>query len=717
MIMNFRRYIYGAFCFMAFSISVMLSSCTAEPDESNMYTFTGETVEDFIVNNDSVFSNFHYILKRAGYDRILSAYGTYTCFLPTNKAIDTYIKDLYNDEEAVIPHNGMTEESLNGLSDSLCKNISMYHLAGTIYMTTSLNAAGAIITPLAGPQINTSIVDGKTVLNDLAVVTLNDYEVENGVVHVIDKVIPRSNRLIASELDKDGRFKLFHQALVLTGMIDSLSGLKKSPTKEALPVITPGEDGASSYWVVEEPADIKYTIFAETDSIFMLNEINTIDDLIKKCRIWYENSSKGPETSNQGWYDWYRNEGIEVSTGTDYTNPNNVLNMFVRYHILPYGVAKNSLTIDYCVYDKDGWNGDSYDYYETMLPKTLLKLWLVKKDVKYYINRYVDNNTLTDGIETMGSDAMHTLRYSGVEVDVNTMLSPVNGYIYPIEDILIYDWQVPNGVLNERMRFDALALLPEVMSSGYRGIYARDLVSRSGKNGVSRLRFPVDFFDNLVVYNGNKTLLDMNTLANPESNSFLLYKGDSFQGKGVYDLAIKLPPVPDGMYELRVAATNFGDRGSIMQFYLGESSDVSSMEAIDIPIDLRMSSYLAQDNNGRLIETGYVDINDEANYPDAFADRGVESDKVMRAHNYMRDGLSIVKESDGSTYKPRSMNARYVAYQFRRILIKRDFKQRDYWLRMKTALPKEKDKKYQLDYIELCPVKVYDNGKYMEDMY
>jgi hypothetical protein len=76
-----------------------------------------------------------------------------------------------------------------------------------------------------------------------------------------------------------------------------------------------------------------------------------------------------------------------------------------------------------------------------------------------------------------------------------------------------------------------------------------------------------------------------------------------------------------------------------------------------------------------------------------------------------------VKESDGSTAKPRGFNARYIAYQLRRILLKDNFKQGEYWLRMKTVLPKYDDRKYQLDYIELVPVSVYDNGVYMEDMY
>ena len=347
------------------------------------------------------------------------------------------------------------------------------------------------------------------------------------------------------------------------------------------------------------------------------------------------------------------------------------------------------------------------------------------KNEPFYINRYVTNNTLSDGVgenvETMGSEAMHTLVYQGVWIDVDNSISSLNGYIYPVNDILLYNSQVPNGVLNERMRFDTLSMLGEVMSSGFRGIYCQDMVSRSGNSSVGRIRFPVDYFDNIVVYNGNKTKLDMNLLANPGNNSFLLYKGDSFQGKGVYDFAIKLPPVPDGMYELRVAATNFGQRGSMMQFYLGESPDLNDLKPIDIPIDLRLPTSTlsgSEEDKARLLSIGYCEINNEDAYPDAYADRGVESDKVMRTHSYMRDGLSIVKESDGSNYKPVTYNARFAGYQLRRILTKENLKQRDYWLRVKSVLPKYDDKKFQLDYIEIVPQRVYDGvGAYREDLY
>ena len=62
------------------------TSCSEDIDNSNLYTFTGETINDFLQKDSTRFSNFSYILHRVKLDKLLSAYGTYTCFAPTNDA-------------------------------------------------------------------------------------------------------------------------------------------------------------------------------------------------------------------------------------------------------------------------------------------------------------------------------------------------------------------------------------------------------------------------------------------------------------------------------------------------------------------------------------------------------------------------------------------------------------------------------------------------------
>ena len=97
---------------VALGTTLSLTSCDKEPDESDLYTFTGQTIQDFLEENDSIFSLFNVIMNRSGYDRMMDAYGTYTCYAPINSGVQKYVDSLYNDPLAKIDHNGLTENSV-----------------------------------------------------------------------------------------------------------------------------------------------------------------------------------------------------------------------------------------------------------------------------------------------------------------------------------------------------------------------------------------------------------------------------------------------------------------------------------------------------------------------------------------------------------------------------------------------------------------------------
>ena len=452
-------------------------------------------------------------------------------------------------------------------------------------------------------------------------------------------------------------------------------------------------------------------MFAETNDVFKANGINNFDDLVAKCKEWYGNAASGSRSMTSGWYDYFRNNNIEVDMSSDYTKQNNVVNMFVSYHILKTAVNANVLAFKNNTHTTHGCTGDAYDYYETMLPMTLIKAWKVTSEGdKIYLNRYVQNNTLTDGIETVGSAAMHQMVYKGVEVDVDSLKQPLNGYVYPIKDILLYDGKVPLGVLNERMRFDALTLLGETMDNGFRGAYVKDITALNSGKSAARVRFPIDYFDNVVVFNGNNTQLDMNLVADPGSKAYSLYKGDSFQGMGVFDFAIKLPPVPDGTYEMRINLDCM-PHGTMLQLYIGDKPEIASMEPLSIPLDMRM----AMDENDPAIKAmGFVRLDDESLHPEAYADRGLETDKIMRSHGFLRGPLSVRRQNESTD----AFIVRFIPHQFRRILDTRQLRQQDYWLRLKTVLDDGNlERKFQIDYIEFVPIGVAQNQQYLEDWY
>ena len=464
--MNYKKFFSRLLLVAALPVMLGLASCKEDIDESNLYTFTGETIEDFLVNRSDQYSSFNYILSRVGYDKILSAYGTYTCFAPNNKAIEEYIDSLYDDtSNKDFEHNGMTSRGLEGLSDSLCNDIALYHLLSTEVMGVDLSN-GFTSSTLLGRIISASVdtLTSDIMINNFSAITTMDNELENGVVHEIDNVLRRSNRLVAGELEQHPEFSIFSQALNMTGLGDSLI-LEKKMAKYTV-------TNTYNFYVPEE-CRMGYTLFAESDETLAANNINSIDELIEFANNAYARCAD----QGSGWYDYYRNKGFQVSTGNDYTSPTNALNMYVRYHILKYFVPYDKLVYSFNEVAK----ATLFEYYETMLPFTLMKVTRISG--KRRLNRWVANSTLTDRVAEEGSDNIRTVLREGIEVKNNNIMAS-NGFIHPIADMLVYDQAVPTGVLNERLRFDDTALFPEMTSNSFRLISDAEVNAlNAGKTG------------------------------------------------------------------------------------------------------------------------------------------------------------------------------------------------------------------------------------------
>ncbi len=671
-------------CSLFFSVA-----CKEDIDESNLYTFTGETIEDYLVNRSERFSSFNYILSRIGYDKILSAYGTYTCFAPDNEAVAAYVDSLYEDmSNPELPHNGMTKPGLEGLTDSLCNDIALFHLLGTEVMSVYMGN-GMTVKTILGREITTSLDSASNQVavnrNSLILAKGVDKDLENGVLHEISQVITRSNLLIAGEMEThQDMFSVFSSALKATGLADSLTALSHDFEKITI----------KTGFYLPNKCEMGYTIFAETDDSLAAVGITDVESMADYARKVYANCAD--------WYDYVRNNNIQISVGTDYKNPWNVLSMFLRYHILKYKIPYTKLTNHHNEISKV----TLVEYYETMLPYTLLKV--TKNGTSLMLNRWVENSSLTNRVAELMPDTLSTVMFKGIELaGQKSQISPTNGYIHPINGVLVYNADVPRGALNERLRFDDASLFGEMMSNSFRRITDSEVDAlNGGKRGTdgdlsgAYIRIPPGFLEYMKIYNGDETRL---YYLPGQSSGWSNYQGDEFNCKGHYDFAMRLPPVPEGTYELRIGYTAEGnEQRGMLQFYLGTSSDLTTMKALDIPLDMRIVPV----NNSDLtpdVYTGWCDWN-------KLDDRGVESDVNMRNLGYMRGPLYYTVGVNSGNY------ARNNPKDLRRILTRQHFGQGEYWLRFKSVLDSDHHQ-FHLDYIEFCPENVYNSTTYIEDMY
>ena len=717
-----------------------LASCTQEIDESNLYTFTGQTISDVLNEHSAEVSDFVYILQRAGLDKMMSSYGRYTCYAPSNNGVQMYLQELWNDEECAIPHHGMTECSLQGLTDSLCIDIAKYHLSDGIYNTINISGDGVTVPTMLNRDITSKTIlsgdnQGSIILNDESVILQEDIEATNGVVHICSRPMTYSTRLIADDmrLAPSGQFSIFYEALEKTGLIDSISGTYKMNADGTRKKYELGSNATSkSGEKMYSPTECKlgYTIFAETNDVFRANGINSFEDLKNKCIEWYQNASKA---SASGWYDYPAEKGLAISTGTDYTNRMNVVNMFIAYHILNASMAVDRLVFmkpSTMVTDEDkSWNyafgGEPQNYYETMLPHTMLKIWQPLyhqpegNESDLWINHYRKFNTRTDEVGLMGSDALHTLEFKGVKILTTGNIAANNGYIHPIADILLYDRNVVNSQV-ERMRFESTTILTELINNGLRFATKDQFAAWNGGAASRYTRLHPEWFDNIHCY--------QSTIISYTGRGYSLRASESDQiaGWDQYDFALKLPPVPTGRYEIRHPYPPMAG-GGLMQFYLAETDPESAgygaqlqMIALGLPLDARAHIIDTDDAYSPIVNTK---AEEEEDY-------GIASDVVLRNHGYMRGPASFSRGERNTILAPATdlsqlagdNNSRteygYGTSIIRRIVGQIDLKQSGvYWLRIKNLIKNNPSLGWNLDYIELVPIDVVNDKQYSEEWY
>lgn len=688
------------------------TSCSEEIDDSNLYTFTGQTVIDYL-RSDSTLSDIAKISDRAGMSDRLSAYGTYTCFAPTNEALKVYIDSLYNDKKSD-NHNGLyagevpADSVMNRLwksekCDSLCKDIIESHVTGQ-KKTTNDFLTGADITMMLGNTHTPKRVNGEITMDGTTHFIKTDQEVENGIVQVIDRLFYRSTNYIIDEMDAMGCYGLWVEALRKTG-IDKI--LQENIRTKGISWFNIEPENQYPYADYPTKCKVGFTIFAEPDEVLKKEGINTFADLVERANQEYANC--------KNWYSYVEDAGINVSTGNDYTNQWNALNMFIRYHILHYALSTDKLVYSY----NELKDMDVYEYVRTLLPGTMFKLTGIKDPGgnvgEIRINRQLNTPTLT-------SDPGNTNRNGTAYLAANQVIDEgilvgnskinsrqaSNGYVHPISGVLAYKETVPNKVLNERLRFEFMSLFDESMTNRYRGYTGADLKSFFGRTdrNITAVRIPEGYFENMVIYNGDASRVYYLTKDQANGNygydCWNDYQGDELYCKGAYDFAIKLPPVPkDGTYELRFGYVNNGLR-TIVQFYLGHSSDRSTMTPCDIPLD--------QNVDLKSTTVGWTD-------PNTDGDNGAAVDKAMHNRGWMRgpNYFSNKKYGEGSTARFKSDGGQH---HIRRVVTKQYFKQgEENWFRCKTAMPENTEAEFELDYIELVPVNVYNHPSLTEDVF
>lgn len=670
------------------------TGCLEEQHPGTYYTFSGQTIASELERRPEDFSEFIKVLKLASNNiwQELGTYGEHTLFAPYNACIEDFLKE----RSEIAGREYKTVEELYQYEPKVIDTLAATHLMDITCFVGEMKAGIFPKCNMNDKYLTLSFdsafnrVNGKDTvysllrcLNKFSHIVERDDTCTNGVLHTIDKCINFKGSYVYDLLESNPETSLFAEALKYTGLSygknNPLSMWKDDTykigddsvgTRTKVSITAAGTSYKVSYWAEKKTC---YTIFAVTDKILKEKcNVSNLDELIAYAK---------------NVYDEVYPEDKDI---TDPTDKHNSLNRFISYHILPFACGPSNFNTNQAIITTfNAGITDPEDYFETMAPRTLMRISTAKSSENLYDQVYI--NRL--GKEGNGTRDYEGPYYDGVRIlglqesgDVEQVAD--NGFILFVDNVLLYDKLTRERILNRRLRIDCATLSPDFITSGARQNYFTGSAS-------NRPGFGFRDATNFSSINGDYIL----SVRPVNENTSYAYEGDGIDIQGNFDICIKLPPVPyDGTWQLRLSMRGRRECG-IVQVYLGSTMNDDPIEwsPLGIPTDLRCEDYSTDPTVGWKKDSNISSDDGTEEAIDAV-------DKAMKNLGWMK-GPDSQKTSDGQIHRD-------VKHMARRILMTDYLRANtNYYLRIKQILQGVDSAEFLFDYIELVPKSVFDNNE------
>ncbi len=691
-------------CAIGMVLQASFVACTEDIDTSARYVFRERTVAGYLESHQQ-FSEYVRLLKeqpvsdvsKTNVYQLLTAYGSFTCFAPTNDAIQLYLDSLVI--KGIIPEAGWDKFPDDRTRDSIRAVLVLNSILDgtrqdTKFMSAEFPKANEefSINTMADRKISVTYykddLDSMSIDGICPVSKINrDIEAINGYVHEVGYVINPSNETLGSTLHKfaydfTSNLSVMARLIEVCGLTDTLSQVRDERYETLYKTgAFPNFKWQLRSFEIEPPEHRKYgfTLFAETDE-FWTQELGkepkdiTVADVVE----WVAKKNFYPEAVND----------------ENYRDEQNLLNQFVTYHLLPQRIPVDKLSLHY---NEKGYNYKLrnsaptipvWAHYVTMGKRRLLRLWESLESHGIYLNRFPK---LNNGRREDYHEKECTEENQGVIVatdESSGIIRLINAIIYPINEPIAYTEHVRNELGKVRLRYDAWEFQPEAMNNDLR------LVSRTDACWHFSSDPDKQYFENLTVNSKETNFM----LLSGRDQNWPNYQGDEVLAEGVYDVTFTLPPVPKtGVYEIRMGVSTYSGTRGICQVYWGPRKD--QLVPQGIPVNMQLGGNAADNMLGWERDTDDDDYN-------------AEVDKKMRNNGFLKGPEYIVANAGG-----RETN-RMNAGSTRRIVVRETMSPDvTYYMRFKTVQPDYTTKQLFIDYLEWCPKEVYDNPETPEDIW
>lgn len=224
--MKQKNALLAIFILISLVTGLMISGCKKQQ-------FREDTTEDvnivgYLEKNIDSFSLFKQILDRTDNSAFLNAYGSYTCFAPTNGGVKAWLA-------------ATNTASVDAADINVLKELVKFHLLGDT-VTTAAFKDGRLPVPTMQSQFlitGVSFKDGNSsyTVNRQAAVLRSNIKVGNGIIHEIDHVLVPSAKTIAQQLEANPNFSIFVEAMKATGYYTLLNTVDPDTAKRWMTVI------------------------------------------------------------------------------------------------------------------------------------------------------------------------------------------------------------------------------------------------------------------------------------------------------------------------------------------------------------------------------------------------------------------------------------------------------------------------------------------------
>ena len=700
-------------CGVAIAVLCVFSSCKENIDTSARYVFKYNTVYSYLQKHEA-YSEYVSLLEKVNVSDVsdtkvsslLSARGHYTCFAPSNEAIQQYLEELCEKDSTILPYPSWDAFTDSTKLDSIRKVIVFNSiidggLETEPYTTAEFpteDKAEFVMSCLNDKKLSVHYItnrpDSIYINMDCPISeTQRDIVCINGVIHQMEKTIAPSGVTCTEyindylEKGKDG-YRTCFRVLKACGLLDTLSKVRDE-VYEKLYITNkiPNLENMTGHGFAEGSIGYApkhrlygFTIFAETDDFWRSQGIDPdSENLFQELIQWIID------------HDQYSKDD-EFVTDENYTSEKNLLYQWITYHMLSMRIQPDRLVFHINEYKYNINNPyiltiPVMEYYTSMGPRRLFKLYESKQSNGVFINRFPERDLARKGTgeETYCDPDKVGCRIMK-ESDMAILNDIENACIYPIDAPLSYNDETRNNLMKTRIRFDGMSMMPEAMNNDIR-------LKRATEERYKHVYIPntvttYNYFENMMQNDQTKFVY-----YNAWNDDWCNLNRDEMKAVGRYEITFKLPPVPKrGTYELRYEVLATGKRG-VAQMYFG--NNLNNLPVAGIPIDLTVSA----DNrfSGWERDTGDDDYD-------------AEVDKRMRNNGYMK-GSQAIDSNDGTE---RGYNDRA---NVRHIIVRQTMDPKEtYYLKIKSVLDSDKTEFY-MDYLEFCSKDVYDNPETPEDIW